>query len=119
MIRQILKFLVSVVATALIVPFIQTPTAKLAEKIGFDTTLSDRWEGAMTLLSSLSGNPWYIFSAGTVVRVAIGLWVDTWLQRRDEAANAKKNEANPNPPSRPALGDLTMAEPQSLYVHLD
>jgi hypothetical protein len=83
MFRKIFSAIVSLIATAFLVPFIQTPAAKLAEQVGFDTLLADRWRPTMAFLSSLAANPLYIFAAGATVGLAIGLWLGALLKRRE------------------------------------
>ena len=78
--RTIISLGVTAVATIIIVPFLQTPAAKLAETTGFDKILSDRWGAIMSTLSqflaSLTSNPWYIFLSGVAVGAAGVLWID-------------------------------------------
>lgn len=71
------------IATSLVIPFVQAPAGKLAEKIGFNTALSDRWEAIMGFLSNLTSNPWYIFAAAFSAGLAIGVWMDSLLRRRE------------------------------------
>jgi hypothetical protein len=73
MFRKFLSAIVSLIATAFLVPFIQAPAARLAEQVGFDTILSNRWRPAMTFLSDLAANRFYIFFVGTAAGLAVGL----------------------------------------------
>ncbi len=84
--QKLIKLFASAIVAALIVPFIQAPAIKLAEKIGFDTLYTKRWEASMAFLSDLAQNPWYIFACGCVIGLATALWV-IWLfpEKRKEA----------------------------------
>lgn len=69
------KIVASLFAGLVLTPFLQTPAAKLAEHLHFDTYLSDQWEPLMHRLSDLAHNLWYVFFAGTAVGIAIGIWL--------------------------------------------
>lgn len=73
----------------MLTPFLQAPATKLAEKLHFDTLLSERWEPLIQWLSDLSSDPWYIFASGLVTGFAVGLWVDAVLRSRERRANAE------------------------------
>ncbi len=76
--QKFIKLFASVIGAAFIVPFIQAPAIKLAEKIGFDTLYTKRLEASVAFLSDLAQNPWYIFACGCVIGLATALWV-VWL----------------------------------------
>jgi hypothetical protein len=76
--QKFIKLFASAIGAAFIVPFIQAPAIKLAEKIGFDTLYAKRWEASVAFLSDLAQNPWYIFFCGFVTGLAAALWV-VWL----------------------------------------
>jgi hypothetical protein len=79
--RQIFKTLVGLVATALIIPFIQAPAAKLAETVGFDKQLSSRWHPLVDFLVSLQHSAAYIFVAGLLSGVSFGVGLDVFLRK--------------------------------------
>jgi hypothetical protein len=98
MLRPAIKWVGSAVATALVVPFIQTPATKLAERAGFDLVLANRWDSVMSFLSDLAQSSWYIFVAGVAVGLAVGLWLDTLLKRREAKPAAVIESMQSGPP---------------------
>jgi len=69
--QKIIKSLASLIGVVLIVPLIQAPAAKLAEKLGFDTVYTKRWDS----LSDIAQNPWYTFAFGCIIGIALTLWI--------------------------------------------
>jgi hypothetical protein len=91
-IRPKIKFGVAAVFAILILPFLQAPAAKLAEAIGFDKALSDRWgpvvNSASGWLTTIAQNPWYIFFSGLLCGVVVALWVDVRWKSKTGGATA-------------------------------
>ena len=104
--RPAFKMAVALFGGLVLTPFLQAPAVKLAEKLHFDTALSDRWGPLMQWLSDLTQTPWYIFSAGVAVGAPLALWVDYLLRersRREESASLLKLAGNRTKPSRTLL----------------
>lgn len=119
-IQAALKLIASVAAGIVLIPFLQTPAAKLAEKLNFDTILSDQWEPLMSLLSSLSGNPWYIFIAGVIIGFPIALWLEFTLRRKEvspSASDEMKSFENVTPIINKVFRNQEIVLDNKKYIH--
>lgn len=94
-IRSFISWAVGAVVTGLVVPFLQTPAAKLAEHLGFDKVLEDHWGALISTLSSfatgLTGSPWYVLITGLACGAALTLWADVRFKTRRPNPEVKSN----------------------------
>lgn len=85
-IRPLISWVLGTFATLFIVPFLQTPAGKIAEKMGFDNYIPQHWGPAVTALSSwlgfLSSSPLYSMVAGVLVGAAVTFWLDFRFKTR-------------------------------------
>ena len=86
--RAALRWLATTFGGIVLTPFLQAPASKLAEKLHFDSYLSDRWGPFMQWLSDLIQNPSYIFLAGLVAGAPAALWLDYLFREYDRQKRA-------------------------------
>jgi hypothetical protein len=118
--QKFIKLFASAIGAAFIVPFIQAPAIKLAEKIGFDTLYAKRWEASVAFLSDLAQNPWYIFACGCVIGLATALWI-VWIfpeQRKEAELSAQLPLCTANVAAVSAQIDAKVPKPKKVFVNV-
>ncbi len=88
--QELFRWIASLIGALLVVPFLQAPAAKLAERIGWDSVLANRAESISSLFDSLTGTVWLLPSACFSVGIVLTLWVQHYLHARSDPET--KNE---------------------------
>jgi hypothetical protein len=87
--RRFFQVFWAALATAILVPVVGEWFVSLVRERGAYEHPSAHVESVMTWLASVVYHPAYLVAAGTVLGLALGMWMDTALRRRDLRRNVK------------------------------